>query len=163
MNKSPQNGNWYTEHTEQMFLIIVLLLLILLFFIFRNSHSSKRGNKCTFFWNSTWPSSQLQAALNQCGMADNFPHDRPPPYASLLLTQHIPHSVVIQLYTDPFPNQVERALLGQSPWLIPSRISNVWPRRWPPNICRMGKRMEVVHRAQKAFSVLTHSARISRV
>lgn len=40
-------------------------------------------------------------------MADNLPRDSPPPYASLLLTQHIPHLVVIQLYTDPFLNQIE--------------------------------------------------------
>lgn len=92
------NGPWHTVHTEQMFLIIVVVVITGFFFSPSEVHAGPtqmKGITSTLFWNSTWPSSWLQAALNQGSMADNFPHDSPPPYASLFLPQHIPHLVVI--------------------------------------------------------------------
>lgn len=143
MNKSPWNGNWYTQHSEQMFLIIVLLFL--LFFIFRDSHSSARGNKCTFLEQHT-----ALRPTPSCSEPMQYGRQPPPrqPTTICFLTSDIAHTTFgcnSALYRSVL--QPDRALLGYSRWLIPSHIANSWPRRWSTNTYWASKQMDALYRA----------------
>lgn len=109
------------------------------------SHSSEKDNKCTF-WEQHMDLKLTPSWSEPTQDGRRFSPWQPATICFLIsATAHTTFDCNLALYVSV--PQLDRAFLGESPWLILSYISSVWLSRWPTNIYWMNQWVNIVYRA----------------